>query len=39
MLNITVLFDRGGIHIIVDGYNVDHYCFMFDRGSHYCGWL
>ena len=26
------MFDRGVVHIIVAGYNVNHYCFMFDRG-------
>jgi hypothetical protein len=26
------MFDRGVVHIIVAGYNVDHYCFMLDRG-------
>ena len=31
MLNITVLCFTED-HIIVAGYNVDHYCFMFDRG-------
>ena len=40
-------FDRGVIHIVVAGHNVDHYCLMFDRGEvhiveadyivdHYC---
>jgi hypothetical protein len=31
MLTITVLC-LTEVHIIVAGYNVDHYCFMFDRG-------
>jgi hypothetical protein len=26
------MFDRGVVHIVVRGYNVDHYCLMFDRG-------
>ena len=26
------MFDRGMVHIVVAGYNVNHYCFMFDRG-------
>ena len=41
------MFDRGVVHIIVAGYNVNHYCLMFDRGvvhivagvyivNHYC---
>ena len=41
------MFDRGVVHIVVAGYNVDHYCFIFDRGvvhivvagynvDHYC---
>ena len=25
-------FDRGVVHIVVAGYNVDHYCLRFDRG-------
>ena len=38
------------VHIVVAGYIVDHYCFMFDKGvvhivvagyvvDHYCLWL
>ena len=26
------MLDRGVVHIVVVGYIVDHYCFMFDRG-------
>jgi hypothetical protein len=26
------MFDRGVVHILVAGYNVDHYCLRFDRG-------
>ena len=26
------MFDRGVVHIVVAGYNVDHYCLMFERG-------
>jgi hypothetical protein len=26
------MFDRGVVHIVVAGYNVDHYCLRFDRG-------
>jgi hypothetical protein len=26
------MFDRGVVHIIVAGYNVNHYCVRFDRG-------
>ena len=25
------MFDRGVVHIVVAGYIVNHYCFMFDR--------
>jgi hypothetical protein len=25
------MFDKGMVHIVVAGYIVDHYCFMFDR--------
>ena len=24
--------NRGVVHIIVAGYNVDHYCLIFDKG-------
>jgi hypothetical protein len=45
--NYCFMFDRGVVHVVVDGYIVDHYCFMFDRGvvhivvddyivDHYC---
>jgi hypothetical protein len=26
------MFDRGVVHIVVRGYNVDHYCLRFERG-------
>jgi hypothetical protein len=26
------MFDRGVVHIVVGGYNVDHYCLRFERG-------
>jgi hypothetical protein len=26
------MFVTGVVHIIMAGYIVDHYCFMFDRG-------
>jgi hypothetical protein len=26
------MLDRGMVHIVVAGYIVDHYYFMFDRG-------
>ena len=26
------MFDRGVVHIVVAGYNVDHYCLRFERG-------
>ena len=26
------MFVKGVVHIVVAGYIVDHYCFMFDRG-------
>jgi hypothetical protein len=33
LLTITVfMFDRGVVHIVVAGYNVDQHCFMFDIG-------
>jgi hypothetical protein len=25
------MFDRGVVHVVVDGYIVDHYCFLLDR--------
>ena len=25
-------FDREVVHIVVAGYIVDHYCFIFDKG-------
>ena len=44
-VKFVALFDM--VHIVVAGYNFDHYCFMFDRGvvdivvagynvDHYC---
>ena len=41
------MFDRGVVHIVVGGYNVDNYCLRFERGvvhivvagyivDHYC---
>jgi hypothetical protein len=41
------MFDRGVVHIVVAGYNVDQYCLRFDKGvvhiivagynvDHYC---
>jgi hypothetical protein len=26
------MFDRGVVHIVVGGYNFDHYCLRFERG-------
>jgi hypothetical protein len=26
------MFDRGVVHIVVAGYNVDHYCLRFESG-------
>ena len=33
-------FNRGVVHIVVNGYIVDHYCIMFGQssGSYCCGW-
>ena len=32
LLTSIDLFDRGVFQIVMAGYIVDHYCFMFDRG-------
>jgi hypothetical protein len=26
------MFDRGVVDVVVYGYIVDHYCFLYDRG-------
>jgi hypothetical protein len=26
------MFDRGVVHIVVAGYNVEHYCLRLERG-------